>query len=150
MRFEKASEVIDHATDFHHKLSNLYQNLAADKTGKPRMLLDYLVQHELESSANLNAYKENAPLDILETWFQYTNDEALLQIPTQEETGKVESLEDIIKLAMSFSEELVGLYTNIAGQADLLPLKEVFLNLADMQKQDQRQFSMNVDRLMDL
>lgn len=151
MRFEKAREALEHAKMFHIQLSLLYEFLATlENTEKVKLLLDYMVQHEREIAESLENYGKNTPVGILDTWLQYTNDKAILKIPEKENLTSKKSMEDIIELSMKFSDELIELYTNITEQVDEVELKYVFTNLADMQKQEKRQLSMNVNRFMDM
>lgn len=154
MRFETAREVLDHAKKFHSQLSVFYQGLATGQCpGKAKLLLNYLVQHEKKLADALRRFENDAPNGVLETWFQYTHDEDNLKIPQQENLPSKESkksIEGISEYFMAVGDELISLYEEMAKQADEIQLKDIFTNLADMQKQEQRIFSMNVNRLADL
>lgn len=151
MRFERARDVLKHTQSFHMQLSQLYQLLAdQENSPKVKLLLDYMVSNEQKFANTLEQYEANSSTEILDTWFQYTNDESILKIPKIEKLISKSSINGIVELSMTFSDELIELYESIGNQTAEINLKEIFTNLANMQKQEKRQLSMNIDRLMDL
>ena len=151
MRFETAREVIEHASAFHQELSDIYQALAADHSpDKTKMLLDYLIQHERELADAINRYKTDTSKGVLDTWFQFTHDADILKLAQHDELSAEASVEDVSTFFMSVGDQLIELYEEMASQADEPDLRNVFTNLIEMQRQEHRKFSMNVDRMMDL
>ena len=151
MRFEKARDAFNHASLFHTELSKLYQSSAAQEhTDKAKLLLNYLVKHEQELADGLDKYQQDAPAALLDTWFQYTNDTEILNIPESEAFFTKKTIETIVEFSFKIADDLIEFYEDMASQADKTTLKEAFTNLATMQKQEKRKLSMNIDRLMDL
>jgi rubrerythrin len=151
MRFEKARDAVKHAKSFHIQLCQFYEFLNnLENTQKVKLLLDYMIQHEKDLAESLDNYEKNTSSGVLDTWLQYANDESILKIPEKEALPSKSSIEDIIKLSMTFSDELIEVYAQVAEQVDDVKLKEIFTHLANMQSQEKRKLSMNVDRLMDL
>ena len=109
-----------------------------------------MILHEQELAETLKQYAADSPTGILDTWFQYANDKAILKIPEKEELTSKNSINDIVNLSMNFSDELIELYDTISRQTDEINLKEIFTNLANMQRQEMRKLSLNIDRLMDI
>ncbi|MEM0910785.1 MAG: hypothetical protein AAGJ37_07395 [Pseudomonadota bacterium] len=150
MRFETAREVIEHASNFHSELSDFYKTLAAEhKTDKTKLLLDYLTQHELELADAISRYKSDTSAGILDTWFQFTQEQDILKIAQHDALCGEASTDDITAFFMSVGDQLITLYKEMASQADEPDLKNVFTNLIDMQTREHRKFTMNVDRMMD-
>ena len=151
MRFEKASDALDHASLFHSQLSKLYQrSVTQENTDKVKLLLNYLVKHERELADGLDKYRQDAPTALLDTWFQYTNDTDILKIPESEAFFANKPIEAIVEFSFNIADELITFYEDMASQADEKNLKEAFTNLVSMQKQEKRKLSMNIDRFMDL
>ena len=148
MRFEQARDAFHHVEGFYRKLGTLYQTTSKQKTdGKEKMLLDYMAQHQMELSDNLEKYEHNAPNKILDAWFGYTDDDNVLTFP---EKTELDSLDDIVAVSLECGEKLIKLFNNFADSADTSDLKEVFTNMAKMQEKEQRKLSINVDRLTEL
>ncbi|MDB4279750.1 hypothetical protein N9865_02855 [Paraglaciecola sp.] len=151
MRFEKARDAVKHAQSFHIQLCQFYKYLNnLENTQKVKLLLEYMIQHEKDLAESLDHYEKNTSSGVLDTWLQYANDQSILKIPKKEALPSKSSIEDIIKLSITFSDELIEVYAQVAEQVDDVKLKEIFTHLANMQSQEKRKLSMNVDRLMDL
>ena len=151
MRFEKTVDVLHHAYLFHNELSDFYRkNSTINTSDKVKLLLEYMAENEKKSAQEIIDYQERASTKILGAWFQYARDDDILKIPELNDTDLIQEPEDIVELAMKHSDELIELYTEMSDYSDIAELKEVFNNFADMQRQEKKKLSMNIDRLMDL
>jgi len=151
VRFEQTADALNHACQFHTALSDFYLATSnTDKSEKVKLLLEYMAENEKTLAQAIIDYQEQASTDVLYTWFPYTNDADILKLPKHEDGDLVQEPSDAIGLATKYSDELIQLFTEMSDYSDTAELKELFDNLADMQHQEKRKLSMNVDRLMDL
>ncbi|MBT1450077.1 hypothetical protein KJ365_04230 [Glaciecola sp. XM2] len=151
IRFEQTKDAINHIHSFHVALSEYYLTLSKHHGDeRVRLCLHYLSEQELKFAEEMSHYKSQASAAILNTWFQYTNDDSILQIPTSSEADSNLSLNDIISLATQFSEELMTLYNDLHEQANTDELQSVFEHLKSAQVQKNKQLSVNLDRMMDV
>lgn len=150
MRFERAVDAINHVCIFHNLLSECYQKMSnMSNSEKGKLLLDYMAENEKTLVKRLSDYKEQAPEKILNTWFQYANDEDILTPPEFTNYGPIKAPEDVVEFAMKYSDKLIEFYSEMSNYCDNVALQEVFDNLSDMQNQEKNKLSMNIDRLMD-
>jgi len=151
MRFEQAVDALNHASSWHNELSSIYQKISnGSQSEKVKLLLEYMAENERNIAQAIMDYKNQAPTEILDTWFQYVHDADVLKIPELNDADLIQGLGDVVELAMKYSDELIAFYIEMSDCSDTTVLKEVFDNLADMQRQEKHTTSMNIDRLMDL
>ena len=146
--FERTRDVLDHARSFHQQVSELYQRLE-DRAEKERvqMLLDYLRRHEKHLEQSLSDYEKEASKRILDTWFQYTLEEDPSDLLSEVEVREDMAVDDVVRLALRLDDYLIDLYRNMADNADIPEVKEVFTNLLELEQQDEHQLARNALRL---
>lgn len=151
MRFERAIDAFQHIQAFHTQLSRFYQRLANEiDESRSTLLLNQMAKHEKELAANVADLIERTPSHILQTWFQYANDDILLKVPDRDDLPSRLTTDDIVELAMGLNSSLSTLYVDMADDADIPDLKETLSNLADMQEQEIHKLSTNIARFMDI
>lgn len=151
MRFERARDVLKHAKTFHLQLNDFYKLIEEqENTPKAQLLLEYIISQEASLAKHLDHFEKETPAGVLDTWLQYVNDEEILQIPKVNASHSKQSVDDILKISMKMSDELIEVYRLVEAQVDESNVKEIFDNLANMQLQKQRQISVNFNRLMDM
>jgi rubrerythrin len=137
MRFEQVRDVLNHAREFHKRLSEFYRNLADhEETARIKMLLEHIGTHEKSLERGLANFEESASKQVLDTWFQYTQDESTLKLPEAMEIRPHMSVEDVIRIGLELDDRLIELYKDAAESADVPEVREVFNNLLEMQQQD--------------
>lgn len=151
MRFEQTEDVLYHARAFHLVLNRYYHSAAKrSKSTKLKLMLEYLAKNEHKLAIAIADYQDQAPPSVLQAWFQYTDDANVLILPDFVKSDATKSIENLTELANKLGDELIELYLEMANHVNAESIKEVFNNLAQMQRQEQRKLSMNVDRLIDL
>jgi rubrerythrin len=153
MSFETTKDVLDHARDFHHHLSEYYSQLS-DKAGRERvkMLLNYMSRHEKHLAESLSEYEHSVSSKILDTWFQFPAPKEALttcRIVAVEENTEL-SVDGIVDLALQLDECLVQLYKSMIESSESEEVREVFTNLLQMEKHEEVELVRNAFRLKGL
>lgn len=152
MRFEQMRDVLAHATRFHRQVSDFYRQ-AHDKSGRERvkMLLDYMSDRESELADALDTFVAEASPEVLDTWFQFTDDEHTLrpECPSLELPPDM-SIDDVLQLAKRFHECLTRLYGELAEAAESEHVRDVFQNLLEASAREWKKLMRNVDLMMDI
>jgi rubrerythrin len=143
MRFETTRDVLDCVKQFHSKASDLYNQLANhEEQERLKLLLDYLSRHETHLAKSLADYEQETSEKILNTWFQYVPDQALLEPINNIDIEPNLSVDEIVDLAMGLDNCLIELYKEMINHSSAISeVKEVFQNLLDMEKQEQHQLA---------
>lgn len=153
MSFETTKDVLKHARDFHHHLSEYYSQLS-EKSDRERvkMLLNYLSRHEKHLAESLSQYEEGVSKKILNTWFQFPTPQGMLHtcrtmaVKEQQEL----SVDGIVELALQLDECLVQLYQEMIKSSEVDVVKDVFQNLLEMEKHEEVELVRNAFRLKGL
>ena len=141
MAFNQTREILDHARDFHRRLGRFYEELL-DRApqAQTRELLDQLVEHEQTLERRLGDYEESVSKNILDTFFKYMVDGtdahfADYAIPDEVDAGFV------IEAARHFDHCLDRFYKEMANKALSEHVREVLLNLMEMELREQMSLS---------
>jgi rubrerythrin len=153
MAFETTKDVLDHAKEFHHQLSDYYGQLRekADRE-RVKMLLDYLSRHEKHLEESLADFENEVSEKILKTWFQYPPPKATLaacQTLVLEEDPDI-SVDGVIELALKMDECLVQLYQAMIKSSESEDVRGIFQNLLEMEKHEEVELVRNAFRLKGL
>ncbi len=139
MRFEQVRDILDHAREFHKKLHEFYQQLAnQEESARIKLLLEYLGGHESFLEQGIANFEESASEQILDTWFQFTQDEALLQLPEKLDLKPHMPVEEVIRIGLELDDRLIKLYKDALENSDVPEVQQVFDNLLAMEQQEQR------------
>lgn len=143
MRFETTRDVLDYVKQFHRKARNLYSELAdQEEQERLKLLLNYLSRHENHLAKSLADYEKETSEKILNTWFQYVPDQALLESINDIDIEPNLSVDEIVDLAMRLDDCLIQLYKEMIDHSSAISeVKEVFQNLLDMEKQEQHRLA---------
>ncbi|MCP4220469.1 MAG: hypothetical protein GY765_37925 [bacterium] len=141
MSFETVKDVLDHARDFHRQLSVFYNKVGSGfHKERVKMLLFYLSRHEKQLEKSLADYEKDVSEKILKTWFQFApNKETLNQCVNLSLVDKENlTVDKVTDLALELDNCLIKLYEETAKQTDVPEVKEIFLNLLEMEKQEEK------------
>ena len=143
MAFETTKDVLDHAREFHGRVSDFYGRLSK-KVHKERvkMLLEYLTRHEKHLEESLAQYEEGVSQKILNTWFLYPPPKQILDTCQTVALEEKEDLvvDDVIKIALELDECLVQLYKIMVEHSEFEEVREVFANLLALEKRRELDF----------
>ena len=142
MGFDQTKDVLEHAREFHQKLSVFYEDLK-ESAGKERTraLLDYMSRHERYLDECLEQYEEQVSDNVLDTYFKYGSEAAKISAVADFEVKPEMEFEDVIAAAMHFDACLIEFYREMAQRSLSAKVKEVFENLLVMEEHEQIELS---------
>jgi rubrerythrin len=142
MAFDQTKDVLDHAREFHQKLSVFYEELkeSASKE-RTRALLDYMSRHEQYLDDSLAQYEEQVSDNVLDTYFKYGSESTKMTAITEFEIKPEMDIEDVVAAAMHFDACLIDFYREMAQRALSDKVREVFENLLVMEEHEQIELS---------
>ena len=142
MAFDQTKDVLDHAREFHQKLSFFYEDLkeSASKE-RTRALLDYMSRHEKYLDDCLAQYEEQVSANILDTYFKYGSESTKITAITDFEIKPEMGVDDVMAAAMHFDACLIEFYREMAQRSLSENVREMFENLLVMEQHEQIELS---------
>ena len=134
--FECVRDVFKNIRGFHAKTGRLYGELS-DRTpnARAKMLLSYMAEHEANLDRSLAAYESEAPVSILNTFFQYTTEETPERFIANLALKPHPTADDVVDLCSKIDVYLEGLFEQLAAVADAqgsMRVREALDNLVEM------------------
>ena len=142
MAFDQTKDVLEHAREFHQKLSVFYEDLkeSASKE-RTRALLDYMSRHEKYLDDCLAQYEEQVSNNVLDTYFKYGSESTKMTAISDFEIKPDMDVDDVVAAAMHFDACLIEFYREMAQRALSEKVREVFENLLVMEQHEQIELS---------
>ncbi|WP_321368520.1 hypothetical protein [uncultured Desulfuromusa sp.] len=142
MPYGQAKEIVNAAQEFHRRASAFYQQLANKAEGsKVKMLLDYLVRHEAHLDRALGDYKDEIKSKALDAWYQYAQEQCLMQPFDVSQYPAEMTVEDVMKIGLEIDACLVASYKGMAETATSQECREIFESLLLMEKQQKHKLA---------
>jgi len=132
MRFKQTQEILNHTRSFHSSLSGCYQHLADEAVReRTKLLIDYMVQREHELADAIQDFIRDTEPDILDTWFQFSDESKLLEFSCAVIDENADfSVDDIVRLAQEAHECLISTFEEIIVNCESPRVCDVFRKLA--------------------
>lgn len=152
MRFCQVNEVLDWVVSFHELLSKEYDKLSDEATKeRASLLLNYLAEHQRMLASTIEKFEIDAADAFLNMWSQ---DCPSLELPASLEelhvtlSGK-ETI-DIVNEAIKFHDEMIRIYRELESAAETDSVREIFANLASLEKNEQMRMVRDAQYLNDV
>ena len=152
MRFEQTHEILNHIRDFHFSLSSCYQHLEDEAVReRTKLLLDYLVTREKELANAIEDFTSNAEPELLDTWFQFADENTLLELscPVIDPEADL-GVDDIMRLAQEAHDCLISTFDEIIANCDSNRVRDVFQKLGDQAQNQWRKLVRDTNLLSDM
>jgi rubrerythrin len=135
--FQTTRDVLQYIRLFHRTLADHYQRMS-DRSGEERlkMVLDYMSRHESGIENLLVRYEENASQKILDSWFQFTEEQSLALPHAETLFSEATTVEEIISSALEIDDCLLRFYRALAECSHCSPVRDLFGNLLEMVEQE--------------
>jgi len=151
MRFEQTKDVLEHARNFHRKISHFYkQRRNRTEQERLKLLLDYMSEREQELAQALEEFAEGTSKEVLDTWFQFTCDDETLRICPDALLHDDMTVDDVIRAGVALSQCFIDLFREIATTADSDQVRAIFQNLLESERREQKKLVRNVEMFQDL
>ena len=151
MRFKKTRDVLAHVGNFHRAISARCDQLSGETDAKRlKLLLDYVSEREAQLADAVTVFTEKTPDRVLDTWFQYTSDDAPIQRLLDADMRPNMTADDLMRVIMEISDHFGTLYKDVAAAAETDEVRAVFQNLLQEQQKGKEKVARNFQMFADL
>ncbi len=151
MRFKKTREVLERVRRFHEEVSaHCEQACGASDQQRIRILLNYIADRERNLAHALGAFTDKTADRVLDTWFQFTVDDAKLHELLTGSFKPTMAAEDVTNATMTIADHLLAMYRDMLAAADTEELQRVFQNLLDHEQKEKEKLARNLQMFQDL
>jgi predicted metal-dependent hydrolase len=148
MSFDQTRDLLDYTRGLHRDLGRFYEGLLDGAPHQPtRELIASLVEHERTLEKRLAEYETEVSGNILDTFFKYMVDEHLNRLADYP-VPEIVTAEYVIEAARHFDERLRIFYKDMARKALSEHVREVLLNLMELELREQMMLSKQALELM--
>lgn len=152
MRFEQTREILNHqVAEYHRTVSRLYEEFGQGNISpRNRLLLDYLVEHELRLALAIHDFMESAPETFVDYWFKRI--EIPFPVPAVETlTDSCRSdLDQLVGVAISFKKALLGFYDHLLAHCDAVEARQLFTSIRTQEEKSMKRLIRHAQGLADL
>jgi rubrerythrin len=139
--FEQVKDVFDYGIELHAQLRTLYGSIGEQaEQERVRMLMDYLSSHERNREEAMQRFGRDPHANVFDVWLQYAPDARIEQMLKDCVIRPDMSVDDAVKIAMTFDNALIEIYKEAAREAQDTTAKAVFTNLVEMEEREQQRF----------
>jgi hypothetical protein len=151
MRFKKTRDVLDHVKRIHEQVSARCEEVCG-KSGdeRIRILFNYIAERERNLARAVSEFTGETADPVLDTWFQYTTDDATLDALLTSGFQPDMVPEDLMRTTMAISDRLLDMYRNMLEATDTDELREVFRNLLEHEHKEKEKLARNLQMFHDL
>ncbi len=147
---ERTRDVLDHVRSFHEKLADYYARLEGrSERARVCLLLEYLSGHERHLADTLMRYEEKASRGVLNTWFKFSPEDKLRSIQETDLSADM-SCDEVVAAALELDERILDFYRDMASRAENPQVRELFEDLLQMERNEERQLTRNALALGDI
>jgi rubrerythrin len=137
MSFNQTRDILDHARAFHRRLIHFYEELLdRSPTEETCELIEDLVEHERVLESRLKEYEEGVSDNMLDTFFKYMVDGTEKHFAEYHVPAAVDSAY-VIGAARHFDACLSRFYKEMARKALSEQVREILVNLQEMEQREQ-------------
>jgi len=142
MAFDQTKDVLNHAREFHQKLSVFYEELKGSASKeRTRALLNYMSRHEKYLDDCLAQFEEQVSDNVLDTYFKYASESTEMTAITEFDIKPDMDEKDVMAAAMHFDGCLIAFYKEMAERSLSEKVREIFENLLVMEQHEQIELS---------
>ncbi len=151
MRFKKTRDILEHIRQFHQSVSDHCERVSGDTNEKRlKLLLDYISEREQSLADALAVFTEQTPEPILDTWFQYTGDDATIQGLLDSDLKPDMTPDDVMRLILQITDHFIALYSDMVAASETDEVRAVFQNLLDEDRKGKEQLARNFQMMADM
>jgi hypothetical protein len=152
MRFEQTRDILHHlVAPYHRSVSRLCREFAGLDIGpRNRLMLEYLVDHELRLALAIHDFLADAPEAALDYWFKGI----ALPFPTPAAATLTDAcrhdLDQLVGAAISFKTPLLDYYDHLLATCDAAEPRHLFATLRAQEEKSMKRLIRHAQGLADL
>ena len=152
MRFEQVKSLLQrHIPNYHRKVSDYYQEMAnGDVSPRVRLMLDYLIDHELHRALALEEYCKDTSHHVLEHWFKGV--EIAFPQARQDILGEAArtDLDQLVKSAVAYKTNLTSYFAHLLEHCTEKETINLFQTLKGQEEKAMKRMIRHAQGLADL
>lgn len=152
MRFEQSSDILKHqVAGYHRALSTLYREFAVrEPAPRIRLMLDYLIDHELRLALAIHDFMAEAPETALDYWFRRIEIPFPEPDPATLTDGCLLDLDLLVGASIQYKSQLIAFYDHLVQQCDSPESAALFQALKTQEEKGMKRFIRHAQGLADL
>ncbi len=151
MRFKKTRDILELVRQFHQAVSDHCEQISGATDAKRlKLLLDYISEREQSLADALTVFTEQTPGPVLDTWFQYADDDAAIHRLLDTDLNPDMTVDDLMRLIMRITDHFIDLYRSMVTASPTDEVHAVFQNLLDEELKGKEQLARNFQMMADL
>ena len=141
MSFNQTRDLLNVARQFHLNLVALYeQMLDRAETAQTHVLIETLIEHERKLEKQLEEYEDEGSANIMDTFFKYVVNDHQKSFQEYVLPDTVSAM-DVIEATRQFDQHLSDFYKEMARKSMSEQVREILLNLTQMELKEQMSLS---------
>ena len=146
----QVKDILEHIRAYHRSLSQQLDELSVHETDERlRLLTKHIARHEVNFNRALARYEHGTAQGVLNTWLRFVPEESVDSALKEIQLSDDMSAEEILASVLAFDQSLIELYHELTDETPLPRIQELFNNLLEMERNNERQFSLTVLGLSD-
>ena len=141
MSFNQTRDLLNVARQFHLNLVALYGRMMdRAATAEARALIKTLIEHEQKLEKQLEEYEDEGSANIMDTFFKYVVNDHQKSFQEYVMPDPISAM-DVIEATRQFDQHLSDFYKEMAQKSLSEQVREVLLNLTQMELREQMNLS---------
>lgn len=152
MRYEQVRTILQQlAPAYHRRVCDYYQQLAEGEVSpRVRMMLNYLIDHELERARALGEFCHAAPHKVLDHWLKGLESNFPVADPAILSKAAASDLDQLVKAAVGFAVILINYFTYAGEHSGDQPTRHLFQTLKTQEERAMKRMVRHAQGLADL
>lgn len=152
MRFAQTRDILHHLVEPYHRcVSRLYQDFGQGEIApRNRLLLDYLIDHELRLALAIHDFMESSPETANDYWFKRIE----IPFPAAEAAILTDAcrcdLDELVGAAINFKTHLLNFYDHLLANCDAAEPRHLFATLRAQEEKGMKRLIRHAQGLADL
>jgi rubrerythrin len=148
---QQVKDILEFGRKMHASTQECYASLE-QKTDQERirMLLNYLGRHERKMEENLARFSAESRQKILDAWITHVPQTQIDALLGRCMVLRGASVEEVVRMGIEFDDALIDLYREVAREATLPDVRQVFLDLIDQENQERLRLLQSVNQLREM
>ena len=152
MRFAQTREILQQqVAPYHRAVSQLYQDFSgAEISPRNRLMLDYLIDHELRLALAIHDFMAAAHPGALDYWFKRIEIAFPVARPEVLAAACRTDLDALVGAAIHYKTALIAFYGHLLQNCDDAQAAHLFQTLKDQEEKGMKRFIRHAQGLADL